>query len=179
MIGRNRKVCPLIQSFLLILQDQVHGVDRIFAQRQSRGQLLALAPARARQSLDDQLGALDGIAGLLAIDLIEPVAEGIEDGFEIVSHFLGRDPVPAAEEVGAEIARLDADDADAQVLDLVAQALGDAHERELGRAVQPTPDLPAPPPHRAHVGDHARLARPHVRQNGTCDRQLAEHVGVE
>lgn len=116
---------------------------------------------------------------MLTIDLIEPVAEGIDNGFEVVDDFLRREPVPAAEEVGAEIARLDADDLDSQVLDLVPQALGYSHEGEFRGGVEPTSSLALPPADGAHVGDHAGLALTHVGENGAGDGELAEDVGVE
>lgn len=99
---------------------------------------------------------------MLAIDLIEPVADEIHDCFEAIDHLLGREPVPAAEEFGVEIARLDADDLDPQVLDLVSQALGYGREGEFGRTVEPESDLAVPPDQGTHVGDHAGLARAHV-----------------
>lgn len=113
------------------------------------------------------------------IVLVERVAEGVHDGFEIVDDFLGREPVPAAEEVSPEVARLDADDLDAQVLDLVPQALGNADDGEFGGAVEPTSNSALPPGDGAHVGDHAGLMLPHVGENGAGDGELAENIGVE
>ncbi|MCJ1264918.1 hypothetical protein MMC22_004793 [Lobaria immixta] len=130
-------------------------------------ELLAPASSRQRQRFADQFGLLDRIAGLLAIDLIAPVAEGVDNGLEVVDDFLK-----------TRTARFDADDLDSQVLDLVPQALGYAHSGEfcglLVETAADRADLTSPSADGAHVGDHAGLALTHVEDNGAEDGQLAE-----
>lgn len=87
--------------------------------------------------------------------------------------------MPAAEKVCAEVARLDADDLNAQMLDFVAQALGNADEGEFGGAVEPHPGPAMPPGDGAHASDHAGFAFAHVGENGAGNSELAEDIGVE
>ena len=178
MIGRTGEVGPLVQDLLFLLHHPIHELHRVGPERQPGRKHFPLAPSRPRQRLDDQLGAFDRIAGLPAIGFVEHFATRVQDRSEVVDDISGHGAMPAAEEVGAEVAGLDADDLDAQMADLLPQALGHERERGFGGAVVPESHPAVPPAEGAHVGNHAGSARTHVRQDCAGDGERAEDVGA-
>lgn len=85
----------------------------------------------------------------------------------------------AGQESGAEVPRLNGDDVDAQVRDLILQRLGESGDGVFRRAVDARDWVAAPAAKRAHGGYYPRLARSHVGEDGADEFQKTEDVSVE
>ena len=142
-------------------------------------QFTALGPSRACEGLDNHRSTLVWISRLLAVVRIQGLHRGAGPLRQIGNGVLGLDPVPGGQEVGAEVAGLEAGDLDAEVGDLETQGLGYPGGAGLGRAVQAGGCGAAPAADAAQVGHGAAPLPAHDGQDGAEDVELAKDIGVE
>lgn len=183
MIRANNYIFPLLNQRLGALNLILDSFECIAAEHESHRDLLALRDPRLRQHINNDLGALNNVAGLVVVDTIESVPRHIHRRVLVLLHQGLRSPDAVAtalvKKSRPEVSRLDDDGGYPERADLLMHRLCEPGHGIFGRGVVACSGESLPADQAAEVGDYSLPARAHVLERVARHVHDAEDVGVE